>query len=696
MLNVLSCVVVDHNFLFTVIAALICVTGSVLTLQLFSRVRRSQDVLKNLWLALAGLMGAATFWSTHFVAMLGYKSSVMIGYDAPLTILSLVIAVATTTAGFYLAASTSSSWRIEAGGAIVGGGVAVMHYVGMFALEMYGHIQWDGAYVAASVILAVLFGMLAVNRVARPVTRFCRSGGVVALVLGVVSLHFTGMTAMNIVPHAIVLTNNHFMSPTVLAACVVLVTSLLGLITAITYFIDMQNARSAGERYRHLALHDPLTGVGNRGGLEDHLEQLLAAHPGSAARIAVVTIDFDRFKEINDVHGHAAGDELLRTFASRASEALVAGEYLARFGGDEFVAVKHPVYTRKESDAFAQKMLDIAGLDVEWNGKSLSSSASVGYALYPDHAKTPAALVECSDLAMYSAKSGGVRGVVAFNQGHATAKRNRSALAMDLVGAVQRGEFELYYQPQNDTISREIIGYEALIRWNHPERGIVSPAEFIPIAEDNNRLIVEIGAWALRTACAEAASWRRPRTIAVNVAAAQLASNDFVPLVAEVLKETGLAPERLELEITESGIIGDLPHALNIIRQLKSLGVSIAMDDFGTGYSSLSTLQNFPFDKIKIDREFVRNLEDNEHSAAIVRATIILGDSLNKKILAEGVETEQQMAFLKDVGCSAVQGYLFGRPEPVGAMLAVETLHERRLAEAEERAVKSAPSAGAA
>lgn len=667
MLEVLSCVATEHDPVFTLLAALVCVSGTFLTFRLFARVKRAEDTLRWLWLMLAGLIGGATAWSTHFVAMLGYETTLLLGYDPALTVASFALVILTTSVGFYIAALDSPSWRAEAGGAVVGAGIAAMHYVGIHALQIQGSFQWHWGYVVASFVFVVLFSAVAFNQIARPTAHMFRYSGKLAFILGIVALHYTGMTALTIVPNAWVEPAVSLLSSSLLAAAVIAVMAILGLVAMITYMIDLQNARHAGERYRHLALHDPLTGVENRAGLEEHIETLTATYAGDTSRIAVVAIDLNRFKEINDVHGHAAGDQVLRVFAARASEALQEGEFLARFGGDEFVAVKHPVYSRREAAAFGARLLDVAQQGIEWKESALSVSGSAGYALYPEDARSASALIECADIAMYHAKAEAGPKVVAYDKGLGVANRERSALAMDLAGAVERGEFELYYQPQNDIATREVTGYEALIRWHHPALGMVSPDSFIPVAEETGR-IVEIGAWALRDACREAAGWEKPLSIAVNVAAAQLASDEFVGLVASVLEETGLAPHRLELEITESGIIGDVPHALHMVRQLKKLGVRIAMDDFGTGYSSLATLQNFPFDKIKIDREFVGNLGTNEHSAAIIKAAIILATSLEKTVVAEGVESEEHMTFLSSVGCNTVQGFLFGRPQPVGTI----------------------------
>jgi predicted signal transduction protein with EAL and GGDEF domain len=364
------------------------------------------------------------------------------------------------------------------------------------------------------------------------------------------------------------------------------------------------------------------------------------------------------------VHGHAAGDAVLRAIADRASSVLKTGEFLARMGGDEFVAMTHSYYTRADGAEFAQRLIEQISKPVEWNGQTFSVGASVGISVRNTGSIDADTLMAQADVAMYRAKSGTSDTICFYDKSMDEAARERNVLAVAMRSGLANNEFELYYQQQNDTKSGSIVGFEALLRWNHPERGMVSPTEFIPIAEQTG-FIVELGEWVLREACAQAARWKKSLAIAVNVAPQQLADNDFPDKVERILAETGLAPERLELEITEGSIIADHRHALVTIRKLKSLGVKIAMDDYGTGYSSLSTLQSFPFDKIKIDRAFIDGLSTNVQSEAIVRSTLILAHSLNIPVLAEGVETKAHIEFLRREGCLQVQGFFFGKPGPL-------------------------------
>ncbi|CAN7404318.1 putative bifunctional diguanylate cyclase/phosphodiesterase [Neorhizobium sp. LjRoot104] len=663
MFRVFSCIFVEHDLRYIACAVLICMTGSFLTIRLFSRARRGSGIEKVIWLFLAGFMGGSTTWTTHFLAMLGYLSGGQAGYEPAQTLLSFVIAVVAATVGLGIAIYGGRSVLVEAGGMVMGLGIAAMHYTGMAAYEVPGVIGWDRSYVIASLILAGLFGALTTNRVLRPVTRFCQYGSVLAMILAIATTHFTAMGAMDVILDPRAMLQNAVVPPVVLGFGVLSQMLILLALTAATYLIDARTTQAAVEQYRHLSLHDALTGLANRAAFNEQLADIAARPADLAVRIAVLSFDLNRFKEVNDVHGHAAGDEVLRAIGGRLAEAAGEGEFIARVGGDEFVALKHMYYKRSDAMALANRLLAEICKPIEWNGNTLTVGSSVGIALYPGEAKTVDDLVAQADVAMYRAKQSGDNVICFYDSSMDQAARERNALAMDMRSGLVAGQFELYYQLQNDTFSGEVVGFEVLLRWNHPVRGLVSPGEFIPIAERTG-FIVELGDWVLRSACAEAASWKKPFGIAVNVAAQQLADPKFPTRVRDILSETGLSAGRLELEITESGIIADHQRALQTVRHLKSLGVKIAMDDYGTGYSSLSTLMSFPFDKIKIDRTFVDGLSRNEQSAAIVRSTLILASSLHIPVLAEGVETDAHIAFLRKEGCMQVQGYLFGKPGP--------------------------------
>lgn len=425
---------------------------------------------------------------------------------------------------------------------------------------------------------------------------------------------------------------------------------------------DLRARIAQEQKIRDLARNDSLTGLPNRASFLGYLERKTAAD-SPHARVALLALDLDRFKEVNDFHGHAAGDQLLTVLGERMRTALRPDEFVARLGGDEFVAVA-PVMEREDALDLAERLRDAILRPVDLGHAEVGCGVSIGIAIWPDDAKEASTLINDADLAMYRAKDSLAEDICFYEEEMDKAVRHRRRLVQALREALDGNQFELNYQVQAAIETGEVTGYEALLRWRQADGGYISPAEFIPIAEETG-LILPIGEWVLRRACAEAAKWPEQHKIAVNLSPVQLAHVDLPRLVHQILLETGLKASRLELEITETAMISDLERTTHILRQLKLLGVSVAMDDFGTGYSSLSTLRAFPFDKIKLDQSFMPHLESDPQSEAIIRAVLALGDSLNIPVLAEGVETVEQLEFLVSQGCDQVQGYLLGRPKSI-------------------------------
>lgn len=435
---------------------------------------------------------------------------------------------------------------------------------------------------------------------------------------------------------------------------------------------DVTDRRQTESRMAHMAYHDGLTDLPNRAAFLQALAQMIEACEGSDEEFAVLSIDLDGLKEINDVFGHATGDKLLIEVGRRLQDSARGG-VVARLSGDEFGLIidgKQPV----AGMLLAEKLAEALANEFLIDGKSVRTGVTTGISIFPHNGADAASLLANAGAALFRAKAKSRGSISIYEPEMDQQIRDRRVLHQDLSVAIRNGELSLYYQPQamaRDTVAAsEIIGFEALARWLHPVRGFVPPGDFIPIAEESG-LIVAMGEWILREACREAASWPQPLQIAVNLSPAQFMHGDLVGLVHSILLETGLAPDRLELEITEGVLIEDFDRGLALLRRLKALGVRVSMDDFGSGYSSLSYLQAFPFDKIKIDRAFVMNLGRSPQSAAIVRAVIGLGHGLEMSIVAEGVETQEQLGFLADVGCDAVQGYYIGKPLPIGQYAAL-------------------------
>jgi diguanylate cyclase (GGDEF)-like protein len=425
---------------------------------------------------------------------------------------------------------------------------------------------------------------------------------------------------------------------------------------------DITEQRQAEERIAHIAHHDALTGRPNRVLFRKRLDTALAgARRGQS--FALLCLDLDRFKEVNDTLGHPVGDALLCAVAERLQGELRETDTLARLGGDEFAIIQAGVEAAGEATALARRLVETIGAPFELDGHQVVVGTSIGITLAPGDGLDADALLKAADLALYRAKGEG-RGRWRFFEPEMDERvQQRRALELDLRRALVEGEFELYYQPIVEVASRRVSGLEALLRWHHPERGIVGPDSFIPLAEEIG-LIVPIGEWVLKRACAEAVTWPGAPKVAVNLSPAQFANRGLVDAVAAALRGSGLDPARLELEITETVMLEGTEATLATLHQLKALGVSIAMDDFGTGYSSLSYLQRFPFDKVKIDRSFIRNLDQSRQSNAIVRAVTGMCIGLDMTTTAEGVETEAQFEALLREGCREAQGYLFSRPCP--------------------------------
>ncbi len=429
---------------------------------------------------------------------------------------------------------------------------------------------------------------------------------------------------------------------------------------------DKVRSARLSDRLTHF---DQLTGMPNRASLRHALNEAMACAQVRNEQFSLLVVDVDRFKDVNDLYGDAGGDAVLKALAQRFEGLLGPKDLAARLGGDEFAFICQEGAEPEAAANLATRLLEAARLPIDDHGRSMAVTVSIGAAIYPEDGDSCCELIKNAQTALSRAKHEASGEMRIFSPEVDRAVQARRRLLQDLRQAIGADQLELHYQPQA-SVDGKITGFEALLRWRHPERGLVAPDVFIPLAEETN-LILPIGEWVLRTACKEAASWPSNLQMAVNISPVQIRSTDLPHLVDEVLKQTGLDPGRLELEITEGVLINNAARASDVLCRLKTMGVAIAMDDFGTGYSSLSYLQAFPFDKLKIDKSFVRGMAKVRQSNEIVRAIVGLGAGLGIPVLAEGVESGEELDRLRSMGCALVQGYLIGRPAPAAEYLHV-------------------------
>ncbi len=766
---------IRHDTGLLAVAVGLCLLAALVLVNLVAHAAAARGLGRVAWLAIAGVTGGTGIWATHFFAMQGFITGLRTGFDPVLMVVALVSAVVSTTLGLAVATAPGRRWRAVAGGALLGGGIALMHGVGMAAYEVAGAIERDPRFMVlaaacGTVLAATAFGIGQDGRVGR------RLACALLLAAAICAQHFIALAAVSIgmepgvfIP-ADALAAADLMRPVSIANGAILLLALVALladlrarrsaaaerrrmtslaeaaveglmicdgdivVTVNTSFAllsgfpaaeiagtklaallpecsgrdawprrgaapvetvllarsgeavpvevlvndvhfagklhqvialrDLGARKRAEESIRFLAHHDALTGLPNRALFDATLDDAIASARRRGRKLAVLSLDLDRFKEINDLLGHAAGDEALRAVGRILSDQFKGARVAARLGGDEFVVLLPDC---EQPAAAARAATDLSNTLAAFNAEravGITVASSIGIAFFPDDAEDRQGLLGAADTALCRAKADG-RGIHRFYEaGLGEEVRSRRVIEHDLRGAVARGELKVVYQPQLSTASGAIVGFEALLRWTHRERGAISPAVFIPIAEDTGT-ILQIGEWVLRTACAEAASWDRPLRIAVNVSAVQIHTAGFAETVEAILAETGIDPRRLELEVTETALVRDMARAMSALNRVKALGVKIAMDDFGTGYSSLSNLRAFPFDRIKIDGSFVQSVDVNSQAAAIVRAILELGRGLDLPILAEGVETQAELGFLGAERCDEVQGFLVGRPAPI-------------------------------
>jgi diguanylate cyclase len=594
------------------------------------------------------------------------------------------MAIAIVVSGFALymvSRDTLAQKNLLWGAILMGLGIASMHYTGMAAMQMSPPIQYDPALFAASIVIAISASLAALwiaFTLRTDSVWMIYAKYVAALIMGIAitGMHYTGMAAANFAPDSVCLAgplvDNSWMT-----GAIALITFMVLSATRVLSVFDARMASNAAHMakslqkanadLKHMVLHDPLTQLPNRLLLEDRIGQAIGGCRRLGTRCAVLFVDLDRFKVMNDSFGHFVGDELLRAVAGRLRSAMRDEDTVARLGGDEFVVLLRQVQDGADAVVVARKLVSLVSVPLRLEGYDLCVTPSIGVALFPDHGGTAQALITNADAAMYQVKKSGRNGFQLFTPEMSTFFPDRLALERDLRKALERRELELHYQPKADVRTGATVGMEALVRWRHPERGLIVPDDFIPLAEETG-IIIPLGHWVLHEACRQNRAWQElglaPLRVAVNVSAAHLRHDDLADNVALALRETGLEAKYLEIEITESAVMQNASAALATLDRLSHMGIHLAVDDFGTGYSSLSYLKRFPLNTLKIDRSFIRDLTRNHNDAVIVRAIIALAHSLRLEVVAEGVEDEAQLRFLQSCSSDQYQGFLHGKPLP--------------------------------
>lgn len=670
------------------VSIFVAILASYTTLDLAGRIAAAKGRVAAIWMCGGACSMGVGIWSMHFIGMLAFDLPIELAFDLPITFLSLLIAILSSGFALWLVTQPQLPLLLLGLGALfMGAGISAMHYTGMASLRLYPGIIYDPLTVLASLVIAVTASAAALwiafrLRQHTPHVRLARGAAAVVMGMAIVGMHYTGMAAANFTEGSFCGALMDGIHPSGLDS-LVSVTSLAVLtITLLTSILDArleartavlsQSLTEANRELTHLALHDTLTGLPNRVLLADRIEQAIQRVDSQGGCFALMFMDLDGFKPVNDAFGHHVGDQLLREVGLRLRANLHRRDTLARIGGDEFVLLVEvddigdaPTIAARQVSVIAQPFLIAEHL--------LQVSVSIGIALYPGGGQTQEELLMNADAAMYHAKDAGKNGYSFFDSTMNTNARNQLELLQDLRNALKYQHFCLFYQPKFDAVTGEPVGAEALLRWNHPQQGLLLPDKFISLAEKTG-LIISIGEWVLDEACRQMRIWADMGyshwRVAVNLSTLQFCHSSLVDTVARALERHRLPANSLTLEITETTAMSDADASVAVLRQLSDMGVDLSIDDFGTGYSSLMYLKRLPANELKIDRGFVRDLDHDNDDAAIIAAIVALGQALKLRIVAEGIETASQRSFLTRLGCDSLQGFLLGHPQSAERFMA--------------------------
>jgi diguanylate cyclase (GGDEF)-like protein len=664
-------------------SVLMAMFASFVALDLAKRVRTADVAIARAWLIGGSVTMGIGIWAMHFVGMMAFRLPVAIGYDVLFTLVSALAAVGVSYMALWVASRHKlTCLRLTGGALAMGTGICVMHYLGMHAMEMDPGIVWDWRLVGASagiavgasaVALLIFFWLRKLQGLPALIWQM-----VAAVVMGIAisGMHYTGMAAASF-PLGAVCTSSSELGGDTLGVMVGAAAMLLLSMTLLTSIMDARtqsrtnklaaSLQVANQQLKHIAFRDPLTGLANRLVFEDQLDSAVLRAQEGNRRLAILFIDLDGFKPINDSFGHAVGDEVLKQVGQRLSQVARQGDVVARVGGDEFLMLLENHPDRATAATVAMRVRDALSQVFEVDGRGMHLSCSIGIVVHPDHGPR-ARLIANADAAMYAAKRAGGSVHCFYEAEMATDAEMQIALQRDLRQALDQGGkgLELYYQPKIHAQSRQTAAVEALIRWHHPTRGTVSPAQFIPVAERFG-LIGALGDWVINDAFRQMRQWQKEglrMRVAVNLSMHQLRQNDLVERIAKALREHRIEPDLVTFEVTESAAMEDTQTSLRMFDQLAALGVRLSIDDFGTGYSSLSYLRKLPARQLKIDRSFINDLKPEGDARAIVNAVVQLAHALGLHVVAEGVETAEQERILLEIGCDALQGFRYAKPMP--------------------------------
>jgi len=702
-----------------VISFLVAVLASFTALDMASRVTTAATPRTTwLWLVGGGCAMGLGIWSMHFIGMLAFQLPIPLGYALGLTTVSLLAAMASSIFALWLVSQpTLPHGRLALGAVLMGSGIAAMHYLGMAALHMQPGIDYHAGWVALSLLIAVAASWTALFIAfrLRSTHRRLRDRVAPALVLGtaIVGMHYTGMAAARFPAGSIcgAAAGDGLQAQWLALVVLALTLAILAVVLIVSWLDQRMEAQllrlrntdlsisldDAHAELTQAALHDPLTRLPNRRLLQQRIEQSLAEAEQRGSRFAVMFMDLDGFKQVNDAYGHQTGDALLVAVADRTRKLLRPADMLARLGGDEFVLVV-PIENDEDVATLASRIIQTVGREPLLPRHDLQVTASIGIAICPDHAASERQLMAFADAAMYQAKEAGRNAYVLFADWMNDSAEQQFQLLADLRRAIGSEQLFLHYQPKTRVAGQSISGAEALIRWRHPQQGLIPPDRFIRLAERSG-VINEIGRWALDEACRQLRVWHEAGhdgwTVSVNLSPIQFASPNLLQEVREALQTHRIEPRRLILEITENTVMRGTEASLTLLQAMAALGVGISIDDFGTGYSSLLYLKRLPATEIKIDHAFVRDLENSSEDVVIVSAIVALGHALDMDIVAEGVETAGQRAYLERLGCDYLQGYLLGRPVDAQRFMQLHDLPRPRVEVAAGWTPQARPGASA-